>query len=177
MEDEEWFRYAFMFNFNITELRERIASGDISPKPAEYSAKFILEKFYKPDESLYGSKSFEEPEFKSFDPFTALPVTLSNIPEIPEDKINEPPLFAMWNPSAATSIINYKEPSSEGAQGAILIDGHHRLTKRYVMGDDTPVTCWFLSFEDTLASCYVRGQSLQKYIELANEDEDIDLED
>lgn len=170
--EEEWFKYAFMFNFNITELRARIDSGEITPKTAEYPAKFILEKFYQPDEGLYGSGSFEDPEFTGFDPFAALPVTLSKIPSIPEDKINEPPLFAMWNPNAATNIINYKEPTTDGPQGAILIDGHHRLTKRYVMGDDTPVTCWFLSFEDVLASCYVNGQSLQQYVDIASEEDE-----
>lgn len=162
--EKEWFTYAFVFNFDIEEIRGKIASGEITPRPAEYSAKFILEKFYQPDEDLYGSGSFETPEFKSFDPFTALPVTLSKIPDIPEDKINEPPLFVMWRPEAAAAIIDHKEPSSD-REGAIMIDGHHRLTKRYVMGDDTPVKCWFVGFEDILEHCYVRGKSLQEYID------------
>jgi hypothetical protein len=156
---DEWFKY-LLFEFNITEIREAIAAGKIKPNSTSYSAKRILDQMYpSTPEDIYGSNDFSDRGIEGA--WLRNPVYYPDAENIPDEVVdNEPPIFVMWKPDAAMALYKGTEAPAEGITAPVLIDGHHRLTKLYVRGDDRMVNCFFIDFEDILPYCYVGGRPI-----------------
>lgn len=145
--EDEWFKYMWAFSVGVDLAKRKIASGEITPMVREYTVREMVEKLFPTvDRNDFGSKNFEDEN--SFD-LVGPPVTRSRMAAIPEEKYAEPVLFMMWDSEEAMRLIGLPLADAEtGKQHPVLIDGNHRLMKRYLDGDTGKITAQFIPWED-----------------------------
>lgn len=148
---DEWFKIFYRYLINVDQAKRMIAAGNIHPKRVNYSIRFIAEKIFKMDPKEFGSKNFKDTGSFSL---TGPPVTRSLMKNIPDDKNKEPLLWVMFNAEQAEAIVDKKKYSGGGKEFPTLVDGNHRLIKRFLMGEDAEVECDFIVGEDVLKVCY-----------------------
>lgn len=149
---DEWFNAMFgMISINVDAIKRAVDANQITPQTRDYTVRQILESIYQIDKNLFGSKELEEPEgTKSYD-LMGPPVDRNRLVSLPADKMNEPVYFVMLNSPEAMWLVGLekKKPEPGGREHPQIIDGNHRLMRRYIEGDDAAVKCLFISWEDT----------------------------
>lgn len=146
--EDEYFRYGFgTYWINVDEAKRRIASGEFETHTHPYGVKDLVERIYKVAPTDFGSQVLDDPVEFSID-MLGPPVSRGRMKNIPEDKMGEPVLFMLWNTVLATAMAYGKPPTGPGTESAQIIDGNHRLMKRYYMGDTGTVVAQFIEWED-----------------------------
>lgn len=148
MAEHEFFKLV-RYSIDVTAAREMIASGELEAKPATYPVKKLVESLFKMDPEDFGSNDFTDDVFGR-DLFTGPPVNRKAMKDIPTDKLDERPLFAEWKEDVANAIIHEVPPPNETSGFWTLIDGNHRLIRRYLEGDEGEITGDFVAFEEII---------------------------
>lgn len=151
--EDEYFRYGFgVYWINVDEAKRRIASGEFEVHSHPYAVKDLVERIYKVNPADFGAADFEDDSgwMKSWeDNMLGPPVSRKRMKNIPADKMDEPVLFMMWNSAEASRMaFGKKAETAPPGEGAQIIDGNHRLMKRYYEGDTSMVTAQFIKWED-----------------------------
>ncbi len=149
--DDEWFKIFFSYWINVDQAKRMIASGELTPKRVSYPVRHIAETRFEMNPSEFGSRSYEDSNSFSM---SGPPVDRSRMPGIPDEKMDEPLLWVMFNSDLADALANRHKYRGEGKEFPVMVDGNHRLIKRYLEGDEGTVECDFLVGEDVLKVCY-----------------------
>ena len=143
--EDELFQFLYRYTINVDLARRLIASGEINPvdydMPIERGGQMLLNM----SPSEFGSNDFENP--KSID-LLATAVNRKALPQIPEEKFSQPLLMMMWNSKLADPELNH---NMEDRAIPVLVDGNHRLAKRYLSGDTGSMKCWVIRDWDDVA--------------------------
>lgn len=147
--EDEWFNAMHgMIAINVDAIKRALDDGRITPEGVRnYPVKSMMETIYSMDESEFGSNNMEDGNVFSF---SGPPVEKSRLPFLPAEKMNEPVLFVMLDSLEAMWLTGFEKskPTASNPRPQI-VDGNHRLYKRYLEGDTGEAECIFISWEDT----------------------------
>ena len=149
--EDEWFNAMHgMIAINVDAIKRALESGRIKPEGTKsYPVKVMMETIYGMNESEFGSNSFEDSNTGSFNVFGP-PVEKSRLSSLPSEKMNEPVMFVMLDSLQAMWLTGFeKKPPEKSNPRPQIVDGNHRLYRRYLEGDMGTAECVFISWEDT----------------------------
>lgn len=162
-EDDEWFSANYgIHEINVDEARRLIASGEVKAKPYAMPVKLGGMKLLGLPESQFGSGSDEEGDL---DVFQGAAVDRKHAKSIPDEKFAEPLLMVMWNEYEGLKS-GFKKPQGldridPAATRPLLVDGNHRLTRRFLEGDEgTLPTLVVTDWADIAKFTYVNGRKI-----------------
>ena len=149
--EDEWFNALFgMVRINVDAIKRAVESGKITPQgPVQYPVKQMMETIYQMDESLFGSKELEDPPGTKMFDMMGPPVERKRLASIPDEKMQEPVYFVMMNSDEAMALCGLPVKDRQDKERPQIIDGNHRLFRRYIEGDTGTATCHFISWADT----------------------------
>ena len=169
--EDEWYKYLFgTFSINVDEARRLISNGTIKAKHYDMPVKkggVMLQGLTEKD---FGSRDFRNDSEKLKTGPISIPMVghadAGEAIKIPDDKMTEPLLMLMWHQYEATKAVigNGKKPLEglqPGASYPVLVDGNHRLLRRFLEGSEgTLSTLVVTDWQDICLFTYHNGQRL-----------------
>lgn len=153
--EDEWFKFMFVYMMNVDEARRMIQSGEISTKEATYSVKDFAVRGLGAKANDFGSRNYEPRT--SFSLFAEPPVDYALIPTIPEDRVNEDPLCVFWNSMAMANALGEDTEGLTEGSALTVIDGNHRIMRRFLEGDEGTVTIQVVTEPEDIAKFTYRN--------------------
>lgn len=136
-----------------------IASGEISVREATYSVKDFAVRGLGAKSADFGSKNYERRTTVSL--FGEPPVDYALIPTIPEDRTYEKPLCVFWDSLEMAERLGESTDGLVEGKALTVIDGNHRIMKRFLEGDEGQLTIQVVTEpEDIARFTYMNGQKL-----------------
>lgn len=162
--EDEWFSANFgMHEINVDEARRLIASGAVKATPYQMPVKQGGERLLGLSASQFGSRSEDTSDL---DTFAGGGVDRGYAMKIPDEHMETPGLILKWNEREGQRAFAPKKPSAwkdidPGQSYAMLVDGNHRLTKRFLEGDEGTMPFLLVQdWNDIAKFSYVNGKRI-----------------
>jgi hypothetical protein len=161
--EDEWFSANFgLHDINVGEARRLVASGKVQAVPYDMPVKEAGIRLINLNPNEFGSGSMESRPGV----FGGAAVDRRYTKTIPDEKMAEPLLLVMWNEYEGTKAAFPDRPAAlKGIDPQrsypILVDGNHRLTRRFIEGDEGTINTLVVSdWADVAKFTYVQGRRL-----------------
>ena len=134
--EDEVFRAYFVYGLNVDMARRLIASGEITAvdyaMPVQKAGQMLLGL----SEAEFGCAppGGPYPEERGIS-MMATHVDRRLLADIPAEAMALPALMVMWDTDASHRLVNRSAKPTGSAPHALLVDGNHRLARRYLEGD------------------------------------------
>ena len=146
--EDEWFSAMFgMVMINVDQAKRMVNSGEITARAVQYPVRQIMDSIYEMDEGLFGSQKLEPDTFSVS--MMGPPIEHKRLASIPADRMNEPVYFVMLDSVETMWLLGMEKEKPESSNPRPqIIDGNHRLYRRYVEGDEGSTECLFILWPD-----------------------------
>lgn len=161
--EDEHFQLLYVYDLNVDEARRLIASGEIVATAYEMPVRAGAERLLGMDPAEFGSAppGGPYPPERATSLFANV-VDRGALASIPTERMAEAALMVMWDSNKSTRLTSPRaKPDPSLQPSPFLVDGSHRLARRFLEGDEgTMPTLVVREWDDVCRFLSVRGRKV-----------------
>lgn len=139
---DEWFNLLFgQYRLNVSEAGRLLAAGELKAETRGYDIQDLGRHALLMKAEEFGAKTFDDSRPCSL---LAPVVNRSYLPTLTADRLAEPPLLIVFDTDKAAGL-TASTIKPDGSVYPILVDGNHRVARRYLDGTPDEVACLVIS--------------------------------